>query len=269
MAAQHPPWLGAFLATGLVSLLPNVLLVFMPDPSKITNSKSKWNLTNLLLCFAVGALLGDVFLHSLPHLLSEHHHHHHEEHQDLKDHCDHGEQCEASLHAEEEAKIFSLERTLVIQLSILMGFLVFFIAEKFASSFLGHDHSHNHSHDAVPVNPTHPVPSGADIKSCPAANLSNSSNGNAHPVGATCPFAALTKATSAVTSSNSSMGNMKAAGWLNLLADSMHNFTDGMAIGAAFSAGKGVAVATFISVILHEIPHEIGDFTILVQNGLR
>ena len=27
-------------------------------------------------------------------------------------------------------------------------------------------------------------------------------------------------------------------------------------------------MATFISVIFHEIPHEIGDFTILVQNGL-
>jgi zinc transporter ZupT len=32
---------------------------------------------------------------------------------------------------------------------------------------------------------------------------------------------------------------------------------------------QGLALATFLSVLLHEVPHELGDFAILVQNGLR
>ena len=70
------------------------------------------------------------------------------------------------------------------------------------------------------------------------------------------------------------LSQLQPAGWLNLLADSMHNFTDGLAIGASFSiasgtAGKGLATATVLSVLFHEIPHEIGDFSILVGSGLR
>jgi zinc transporter 7 len=48
----------------------------------------------------------------------------------------------------------------------------------------------------------------------------------------------------------------------------MHNFTVDVAIGASFAAGRGLGFATFLSVIFHEIPHEIGDFTVLVQSGL-
>lgn len=62
--------------------------------------------------------------------------------------------------------------------------------------------------------------------------------------------------------------NLQASGWLNLFADSMHNFTDGIAVGVSFATGEGIAIATFLSIIIHEIPHEVGDFTILVQSGL-
>mmetsp|Transcript_21082 Transcript_21082/g.47554 ORF Transcript_21082/g.47554 Transcript_21082/m.47554 type:complete len:144 (+) Transcript_21082:84-515(+) len=47
----------------------------------------------------------------------------------------------------------------------------------------------------------------------------------------------------------------------------MHNFTDGIAIGASFVGGKSLGIATFVSVLAHELPHEIGDFAILIQNG--
>lgn len=62
---------------------------------------------------------------------------------------------------------------------------------------------------------------------------------------------------------------LTAGGYLNMAVDAMHNFTDGVAIGASFASGKGLGFATTVSVFLHEIPHEIGDFAILVQSGFR
>ena len=47
-------------------------------------------------------------------------------------------------------------------------------------------------------------------------------------------------------------------GILNVIADVMHNFTDGVAIGATYSSGHGLGIATTISVFFHEIPHELG-----------
>lgn len=57
-------------------------------------------------------------------------------------------------------------------------------------------------------------------------------------------------------------------GYLNLVADGIHNFIDGMLIGAAYSASLAVGIATTTAVILHEIPQEIGDFGVLLQAGL-
>lgn len=59
----------------------------------------------------------------------------------------------------------------------------------------------------------------------------------------------------------------KVAAYLNMAADFSHNFTDGLAIGASFLASTAVGVITVITVLVHEIPHEIGDFAILVQSG--
>merc|ERR1712137_1206971 len=55
--------------------------------------------------------------------------------------------------------------------------------------------------------------------------------------------------------------------YLNLVADSLHNFTDGLAIGASYASGHGLGLATTLSILFHEVPHEIADFTILVQSG--
>jgi zinc transporter 7 len=57
------------------------------------------------------------------------------------------------------------------------------------------------------------------------------------------------------------------AGYLNLAADFTHNFTDGLAIGASYLAGRNVGLVTTFTILLHEVPHEIGDFAILIQSG--
>uniref|UniRef100_A0AAA9TLP9 Zinc transporter SLC39A7 n=1 Tax=Bos taurus TaxID=9913 RepID=A0AAA9TLP9_BOVIN len=61
--------------------------------------------------------------------------------------------------------------------------------------------------------------------------------------------------------------DLRVSGYLNLAADLAHNFTDGLAIGASFRGGRGLGILTTMTVLLHEVPHEVGDFAILVQSG--
>lgn len=56
-------------------------------------------------------------------------------------------------------------------------------------------------------------------------------------------------------------------GYMNLIADGVHNLIDGMIIGASYLAGFHVGLTTTIAVILHEIPQEIGEFGILIHAG--
>ncbi|KAL3307372.1 hypothetical protein Ciccas_014118 [Cichlidogyrus casuarinus] len=59
----------------------------------------------------------------------------------------------------------------------------------------------------------------------------------------------------------------KTSGYLNLAADFSHNFTDGLAIAASFLVSRNVGLVTTVTVLVHELPHEIGDFAILIQAG--
>jgi zinc and cadmium transporter len=52
-----------------------------------------------------------------------------------------------------------------------------------------------------------------------------------------------------------------------LIADAFHNFTDGIVIAAAFLVDVRAGLATALAVLAHEIPHEIGDFMILLNAG--
>ena len=54
---------------------------------------------------------------------------------------------------------------------------------------------------------------------------------------------------------------------LILIGDAFHNFVDGMVIAAAFLTSIPLGVAASLAVIAHEIPQEVGDFAILLDNG--
>ncbi|MHB9155554.1 MAG: ZIP family metal transporter, partial [Endomicrobiales bacterium] len=55
---------------------------------------------------------------------------------------------------------------------------------------------------------------------------------------------------------------------LIILIDGVHNFIDGMVIGASFGVSVPIGITTSLAVIFHEIPHEVSDFAILVHGGL-
>ena len=54
---------------------------------------------------------------------------------------------------------------------------------------------------------------------------------------------------------------------LILIGDAFHNFVDGIMIAAAFLISIPLGVAASLAVIAHEIPQEVGDFAILLDNG--
>lgn len=57
--------------------------------------------------------------------------------------------------------------------------------------------------------------------------------------------------------------------WLVIIGDTLHNAIDGVAIGAAFLVNPAAGIGTALAVAAHEIPQEIGDFSILLGKGMR
>jgi len=60
-----------------------------------------------------------------------------------------------------------------------------------------------------------------------------------------------------------------ASSWLILIGDGVHNFIDGIVIGASFSVSMELGLVTTLAVAVHEIPQELADFSILVSGGFE
>lgn len=56
-------------------------------------------------------------------------------------------------------------------------------------------------------------------------------------------------------------------GLLILVGDSIHNFADGWLIASAFLVDEKLGLLTTISIALHEIPQQTGDFLVLINAG--
>lgn len=207
--------LKAMGSTLLISAAPFVLLFFVP----LDNTKEREPLLKILLSFASGGLLGDAFLHLIPHALVPHSHGDDDGHHDHS-HGDHGDHHHG--------------HDMTVGLCVLLGIIVFLIVEKGIRLIKG-DHSHSHSHTVKDDK----VKGGKDKG----------------------------KKDKEIKEGKSQDGEIKIAGYLNLAADFLHNFTDGLAIGASYLAGDSIGYITTVTILLHEVPHEIGDFAILIQSG--
>ncbi len=56
---------------------------------------------------------------------------------------------------------------------------------------------------------------------------------------------------------------------LILLGDTLHNFLDGVIIATAFLVSVPLGIVAAVAEIAHEIPQEIGDFSVLLKSGMR
>ncbi|XP_062041919.1 zinc transporter SLC39A7 isoform X2 [Lepus europaeus] len=232
-------------ATVLISAAPFFFLFLIPVES---NSPRHSSLLQILLSFASGGLLGDAFLHLIPHALEPHSHHTVEQRGHGHSHSGQGP-------------------ILSVGLWVLSGIVAFLVVEKFVRHVKGgHGHSHGHGH-------THGHGShGRARQECPPKEKQSSEEEEKEggvlrkrKGGSTGPKDGSVGAQNPEEEKTGS--DLRVSGYLNLAADLAHNFTDGLAIGASFRGGQGLGILTTMTVLLHEVPHEVGDFAILVQSG--
>lgn len=123
-------WLQACGATLLISVSPVIILLFIP----LENAHEHQSLLKILLSFASGGLLGDAFLHLIPHAVSPHTH--------GEDGHTHSHSHSHS-HSHEEGH--SHGHDMSVGLWVLAGIVVFLMVEKFVRYVKG-GHAHSHSH---------------------------------------------------------------------------------------------------------------------------
>lgn len=188
-----------------------------------------------MVAFAVGGLLGDTLFHLLPEIFL-------------------GE-------AEPNRARFVLvspNKNLLLGVAIMVGFLTFVAMDKGLRIATGGEGGHDHSHGK----PT-------ETKEEASAGTSGVDTGAAD---------GALRSRKAVASSehvNSNSGSeskepsqsIKLSAYLNLIADFTHNITDGLAMSSSFYASPTLGATTTVAVFFHEIPHEVGDFALLIQSG--
>lgn len=233
------PAVNALLATLYISGPPNFLLALCPpniDPASLS----------IMVAFAVGGLMGDTLFHLLPEIFL-------------------GEDDP------ERARLVLVEpnRNLLLGVAILVGFMTFVAMDKglriATGGDGGHDHGHGHSHSHTHANGDAATAASSTAVEATANGADGLTSRKPHDKGtnghATSTADPSTAAQHEVSSS------VKLGGILNMVADFTHNITDGLAMSASFYASPTVGATTTMAVFFHEIPHEVGDFALLVQSG--
>ncbi|PWA29705.1 hypothetical protein CCH79_00007835 [Gambusia affinis] len=62
--------------------------------------------------------------------------------------------------------------------------------------------------------------------------------------------------------------SIKTVAWMISLSDAVHNFIDGLVIGASFTVSVLTGFSTSTAIVCEEFPHELGDFVILLNAGM-
>ena len=135
----------------------------------------------------------------------------------------------------------------------------------------GHDHdAHDaHDHDADKTTPAAPV--GGDTKVDPHDAHGHAGHGHAGMF--TCVMLLLGMlgfyAFDLLLQRDSSEGTKGVAseGYMVIAADMVENLMDGIVVGTAFAISIPVGIAAAITIILHEVPLELGDYAVLRHAG--
>ncbi|KAH0126113.1 Zip-domain-containing protein, partial [Aureobasidium melanogenum] len=151
-------------------------------------------------------------------------------------------------------------KNILLGIAIMVGFVSFVILDKAiriaSGGDEGHGHSHGHAHGKV---------EGGD-KAAASAKASGSDSG-AQAEGLRQRNTEKSSAKTIVPVEQQESGPSSNRGYLNIIADFTHNITDGLAMASSFYASPTVGALTTTAVFFHEVPHEVGDFALLIQSG--
>lgn len=193
-----------------------------------------------MVAFAVGGLLGDTLFHLLPEIFLG---------EDSPEHV--------------RFVLVEPNKNLLLGVAIMVGFVTFVAMDKglriATGGEGGHDHSQGNANGAVKVGET----AAASAKASGVENtLQNSELKARKPV-------TVSVGPDRVGDSREKeiSPSVKLGGYLNLIADFTHNITDGLALSSSFYASPTIGATTTVAVFFHEIPHEVGDFALLIQSG--
>ncbi|KAJ8648419.1 hypothetical protein MRB53_001442 [Persea americana] len=292
-------WIHAMGCSLLVSMCSLICLTLLPVI--LLQGKPSKTLVDSLAAFGAGAMLGDAFLHQLPHAFGGGHLHPHDHHSDLVHDHD-----QVHHHGHSQSHSHTL-KDLSVGLSILSGIVLFLLVEKVVryveelsgrgAHALGHGHHHHHHHKSG--NKLKDDDLGSDDPNAPLTKTENGSasemasdtldgvsddclNNEKHSQETVLRKRSTSTATTddnknAAIVSTTKPGTEKERGpspsslvfgYLNLFSDGVHNFTDGMALGSAFLLyGSVGGWSRTLFLLAHELPQEVGDFGILVRSG--
>lgn len=235
-AMEYNPMLWSLVGSmvvGLSGVFP--LLVIPIEEGANLNKGASGRTLKVLLSFAVGGLLGDVFLHLLP------------------------EAWNQQLHTSESSMFCGLW--------VLAGLLVFIIAEKAFSFPEGEceavDEKMKLKEEQKLRNNIEEEVFNNNVAESPTSDLKYFSCNAYHEYDST---EQLYKEKS-VPVIEKKLSNRQMSGYLNLMANCIDNFTHGLAVGGSFLLSARVGVLSTFAILVHEVPHEVGDFAILLRAG--
>ena len=257
-------WGYGFISITVISFLSLAVIAIIPFIKKSIYAR----VMSYLVALAVGTLSGDALLHLIPHAFGQ------------------GTNNAIGLSVTEKEELKQEYSQVWRALFVLLGIYAFFAVELLMKLRGGHGHSHGndksvHEHDERNDAPKVGTPTKERTRSTKsvsydnqAINIEFSDTSNGAPTYQTGNDVVIYK--SQRKQSLRDPGEKKitkethvaTVAWVVIIGDGFHNFSDGLAIGAAFSASISSGLSTSIAVFCHELPHELGDFAILLNSGM-
>uniref|UniRef100_A0A8C0J642 Solute carrier family 39 member 8 n=2 Tax=Chelonoidis abingdonii TaxID=106734 RepID=A0A8C0J642_CHEAB len=133
----------------------------------------------------------------------------------------------------------------------------------------GHTHFENHEQNPPQAkgNPPIPLKSNNGI-TCYANPAIIEPNGSLSFDTVSVVSAQEEKTQSCLCLKGPTLSEIGTIAWMITLSDALHNFIDGLAIGASFTLSLLQGLSTSIAILCEEFPHELGDFVILLNAGM-
>ena len=143
-------------------------------------------------------------------------------------------------------------------LTLLLCVVFFFLLDKAELWHHGHEHHHGHSHGAAQEISHENL--HKDLSADARAGLHTHGHTHGHTHAHDNSFAH--SHSHAHSHAHAPTG---AGGWAVLLGDSVHAFGDGVLVAGAFMADVRLGLAATLAVLVHEVPHHMGDLVVLRQ----